>query len=110
MTALEEKGLPAVQFEEYTCFWTGKNMASRPCLLNISLDLRRGALHGVMGKKQSGKSTLLYSILDAIPEFKGLVCKNVRRAVIVEQESKVFPGTILENITFGHGPHSARLD
>ncbi len=86
---------------------------AEPALADISLAARRGETVGIIGGTGAGKSALV----NLIPRFYDASCGNVfvlgkdvrayepkelrSRIGIVEQKSRLFAGTIRENLTFG---------
>jgi energy-coupling factor transporter ATP-binding protein EcfA2 len=53
--------------------------AARPSLQNISLDIPRGQLLGIIGPSKAGKSTLCYLLAGMIPHFyRGMLDGDVR--------------------------------
>lgn len=69
-------------------------------LSDVNLDLKQGDTLIVVGKIGTGKSTLIYSLLDETVKLSGI--QTVRGSVAyVEQEPFIFSATIEENIIFG---------
>ena len=90
-----------------------------PLVQHTSLVLRPGTLTAVHGPNGSGKSTIIYLILglykpdagyllaDGVP-YSELDMSHIRRQIgVVPQDTTLFPGTILENITYGR-PEASR--
>jgi ATP-binding cassette subfamily B protein len=79
----------------------------------ISGRLVAGNCYAVMGRSGSGKSTLADLLLGLLSPQKGALTLNElpftglnmsslrRRVVLVEQQTRIFSGSIRENITFG---------
>ena len=69
-------------------------------LSGINLDLKAGSFLVVVGKIGSGKTSLLYSILEETVHKEGSmdVCGRI---AYVEQEPFIYSATIEENICFG---------
>lgn len=75
---------------------TNKNAVLR----DISLTMIQGELLVVVGKIGSGKTSLLYSLMDETVKKNGQ--HTVRgKVAYVEQEPFIFSGSIEENICFG---------
>jgi len=68
--------------------------------LTISNHIKRGEKIGIVGKIGSGKSSLLLSLLNEVPNTLGKLSFKGDLAY-VEQEPIIFPGTVRENILFG---------
>lgn len=82
---------------------------------NVSFDIRRGEIHGLVGENGAGKSTLIKSIAGAIEMTKGSIYFNselmslkspaeaIEKGIgVVYQEFNLFPNlTVYENIFFG---------
>lgn len=98
-----------IQLENATFSWDFKlsnNADSKfenfdqPILENINLNLKKDSLLLVVGKVGSGKTSLLYSIMEENRLKSGTL--NIKgRIAYVEQEPFIISGTIQENITFG---------
>ncbi len=94
--------------------WFSYENDTRGCLKGISLSIKKGEKVAIVGESGCGKSTLLKILLGMeIPDsgsvyydgkpLRSLNMKSVRRCIgSVFQFSRLFPGTIAENITFGH--------
>ena len=122
----EEKALPRVKlapimrevkFENITFTYPGGTM---PALNDISLTVKKGASVAVVGRNGSGKTTLLALLprfydptagrvtVDGV-DIRNVTRKSLREQVtVVTQDSVIFPGTIAENIAYGH-PLAHRL-
>ena len=70
------------------------------CLREIELEAQAGQFVSIVGKVGSGKSSLLYSILDSMKTVSGSVAINGRVAFI-PQESFLINDTLKNNILFG---------
>ena len=81
---------------------------------NVSLTVRKGQSVAIVGRNGSGKTTLLSLLpryfepdagsisIDGI-DVHELTLKSLRQQIaIVTQDAVVFPGTIAENIAYGH--------
>lgn len=89
--------------------------APGPAIENISFDIRKGEIYGLVGENGAGKSTLIktiagaHSITSGEIFYKGekFVCKNPSDAIekgigVVYQEFNLFPNLMVyENIFFG---------
>jgi subfamily B ATP-binding cassette protein MsbA len=86
----------------------------------VSLRVRRGESVAVVGRNGSGKTTLLALLprfyeptagritIDGV-DLRTVTLRSLRRQVaVVTQDSVMFPGTVAQNIAYGH-PLSARL-
>ena len=71
-----------------------------PVLKDINFNLMPSDLLVVVGKIGSGKTSLLYSILDETVK-KGGTHQVRGRVAFVEQEPFIFSGSIQDNICFG---------
>lgn len=86
----------------------------------VSLTVPRGRCVAVVGRNGSGKTTLLAllprfydpqqgSVLIDGVDLRTVTLRSLRRQIsVVTQDSVIFPGTIAENIAYGH-PLAARL-
>lgn len=88
---------------------------------HVSLKIRRGRVHALLGPSGSGKSTLLYTLnrLREISEGKIYlddtetrllnVLELRRRVGLVMQKAIFFPGTVSDNILYGPRIHGKEL-
>lgn len=84
----------------------------RPVLEGVSLDIRAGEIIGIAGPSGAGKSTLVQLLLRLRPPTTGRYLVNQQpvenialdswfeRTGVVPQESRLFSGTVEENIAF----------
>ena len=85
-----------------------------PALKNVSLTVPRGQSIAIVGRNGSGKTTLLALLprfwdpnsgtvsIDGTP-LRDVTLRSLRQQIsIVTQESIIFPGTIAQNIAYGH--------
>jgi subfamily B ATP-binding cassette protein MsbA len=95
--------------------------ASNPALNDVDLVVPKGRSIAVVGRNGSGKTTLLSLLprfydaqagvitIDGV-DVRSVTLKSLRRQIgIVTQEPVIFPGTIAENIAYGH-PLASRLN
>ncbi|KAG5681565.1 hypothetical protein PVAND_010984 [Polypedilum vanderplanki] len=78
-------------------------------LSDISLEIKRGLLVGVLGHVGSGKSSLLQTILRELPIISGKMHVNGTLS-FASQEPWVFSGSIRQNILFGSEMNKERYD
>jgi ABC-type multidrug transport system fused ATPase/permease subunit len=83
-----------------------------PVLRNVSFDLPRGSMLGIVGPSGSGKSTLVQLLLRLRQPTNGVVLANgqdaqgyrlddwYKRIAFVPQEARLIPGSVAENIRF----------
>lgn len=88
----------------------------QPVVAGISGRLTAGKCYALVGRSGSGKSTLADLILGLLrPQFGDLSLNGVayskmsvysirRKVILVEQETRIFSGTIWENVAFGLSP------
>nr|QUF59457.1 ATP-binding cassette transporter Abcc10 [Brachionus angularis] len=82
-----------------------KKSGNENCLKDISAQIRKGDLIGIIGKVGSGKTTLLHAIMGELEKEDGKIrirpdlCSN--GFAYVGQEVWIQQGTIQENILFG---------
>ncbi len=94
--------------------------ASSAAVVDVDLTVPRGRSVAVVGRNGSGKTTLLAMLprfydpdrgritIDGI-DIRKATLRSLRRQInIVTQDSVIFPGTIAENIAYGH-PLASRL-
>jgi ABC-type bacteriocin/lantibiotic exporter with double-glycine peptidase domain len=93
----------------------------RPLLRNVNLAVRPHTAVAIVGANGSGKSTIINLILGFYRPQRGQLFASdhpyddihivsLRRQIgVVPQDPVLFPGTILENITYGH-PDIPRAD
>jgi len=106
-----------IRFEEVTFSYPN---AQTPALDGISLTVPKGQCLAIVGRNGSGKTTLLnllprfYDpksgriVIDGL-DVRDTTLRSLRRQIsVVTPDSVIFPGTIAENIAYGH-PLAARL-
>src|SRR5437764_13806626 len=96
----------------------GSAKAGHYVLHNISLDVKRGSIVGLLGPNGSGKTTLLRILAGILPPISGGVWiggqpieqltrrQLARRIAIVPQEThSTFDFTVMEMVLMGRYPH-----
>src|SRR6201991_4510376 len=96
--------------------------SSLPAVVDVSLELPRGAMGALIGANGSGKSTLIRLLAGLLEPAKGEVAfnggpvKNLpprdrakRIAYVPQSTSTVFPFTALEVVLTGRSPYSGRF-
>ena len=83
----------------------------KPVLWNVTLDIPRGSLVGLVGPNGAGKSTLLKTVVDMVPRISGQVLifgrpysQSRQRLAYVPQRESVdwdFPATALDVVLMG---------
>jgi subfamily B ATP-binding cassette protein MsbA len=119
--AFGKRNLPAIQreirFDHITFSYAN---ATQPAVDDLSLVVPKGRSVAVVGRNGSGKTTLLALLprfydpqagritIDGI-DTRTVTLRSLRRQIgIVTQDPIIFPGTIAENIAYGH-PLAPRL-
>lgn len=103
---VEESMLPKLKIENGD---VNKDSEFRATLNDISVDIKRGTLVGVVGHVGSGKSSLLQTILRELPIKSGTMIVNGNLS-FAPQEPWVFSGSIRQNILFGSEMHQSRYE
>ncbi len=96
--------------------------AARDSLVGVSLELRAGELHAVLGPNGSGKTTLVRAALGLVPLVAGEVeilgrpahtwsRRDLARVVGVlpQREDNLFPQRVRETVLLGRYPHLSLL-
>ena len=113
--AVRLKKIPAlrsqISFEHLTFTYPG---APAPALVDVSLTVPKGMCVAVVGRNGSGKTTLLALLprfydpdagqvkIDGV-DVRQATLRSLRGQIsLVTQDSVIFPGTIAENIAYGH--------
>lgn len=99
-------------------FGYGRTRDARPVLSNVSLDIERGSVVGLLGPNGSGKTTLLRIMSGVLAPSQGTVLLDdqplsamarrdvARRVAVVAQETRAtFDFTALEMVLMGRYPH-----
>jgi len=83
-----------------------KSFAGEKALSGVSLDIRRGEVHALMGENGAGKSTLMKILAGQLEADSGSVAFHGERGVaMIHQELMTFPDlTVAENICIGREP------
>ncbi|XP_034193261.2 ATP-binding cassette subfamily C member 4 [Osmia lignaria lignaria] len=122
----KERGSVSIVLERVSANWIAKQLP--PSICNVSIKIQSGQLCALIGPVGSGKSSLLYLLLNELPVGAGSLkmhCKPLEQNIgqnnqgqIVEtsnlrisyasQEPWLFSGTIRENILFGQPYDKAR--
>lgn len=106
-----------IVFEDVSFSYANTNAAA---LTDVNLRVPRGAAVAIVGRNGSGKTTLAAMLprffdpksgritIDGV-DIRNATLRSLRRQIgIVTQEAVIFPGTIAENIAYGH-PLASRL-
>ena len=106
-----------VRFENISFTYAG---AETPALADVDLKVSAGESVAIVGRNGSGKTTLAALLprfyepqigrvtIDGV-DIRNVTLSSLRRQIsVVTQDSVVFPGTIAENIAYGH-PHISSL-
>jgi ATP-binding cassette, subfamily B, bacterial MsbA len=107
-----------IRFEQVCFTYPGQKT---PALTDLSLNVPRGSCVAIVGRNGSGKTTLLAMLprfydpqggritLDGIDISKATLRSLRGQISLVTQDSVIFPGTVAQNIAYGH-PLAHRLD
>ena len=99
-----------------------KQFGSSVVLDEVSLEVRKGQIHGLIGQNGAGKSTLVKILAGLYPDHGGDVMVDGRRLVlrhprqsrsegiaVIYQEFSLVPSmTVAENLLLGREPHRLR--
>ncbi|WJX74992.1 ABC transporter C member 13 [Trifolium repens] len=98
----------AVSMQDACCSWSSSDeQALNPALDHVTLSLSKGSFVAVIGEVGSGKSCLLYSILEEMRLDHGSIYSNGSIAY-VPQVPWIISGTVRDNILFGKSYHPER--
>ena len=78
---------------------------SRPALVNVDIEVRKGMLVAIVGPVGSGKSSLLAAILGELPHTSGSVVRGlncVNGVAYAAQQPWILNTTLRENVIFGN--------
>lgn len=105
-TTVEESMLPVLKIVNGD---VNKDKEIKSTLNDVSMEIKRGTLVGVVGHVGSGKSSLLQTILRELSIDSGTM--NVNGSLsFAPQEAWVFSGSIRQNILFGSEMHQSRYE
>ena len=104
-----------VAVADLTCRYAG---APRDALVDVSLDVRSGEFHALLGPNGSGKTTLLRALLGLVRPVRGRAEILGRSAgdwsrrelarvvgVVPQREENLFPQRVHETVLLGRYPH-----
>src|SRR5271169_3449915 len=83
-----------------------KSFAGEKALNGVSLEIRRGEVHALVGENGAGKSTLMKILAGQLEADSGSVeFHGARGVAMIHQELMTFPDlTVAENICMGQEP------
>ncbi len=82
-----------------------KSFAGVPALAGVSLEIRAGEVHALMGENGAGKSTFMKIVAGQLAADSGTVDSSGGRVAMIHQELMPFLDlTVAENITMGREP------
>ena len=105
-----EGRIQAIALHEVACGY----VAGADILSGVNGEFRAGRVYALLGESGSGKSTLADVLLGLLPVARGEIRINGavvsasashalrRRVVLVEQHTRIFTGSIRDNILLGH--------
>ncbi|GFY91522.1 multidrug resistance-associated protein 9 [Actinidia rufa] len=98
-----EAGDAAIELDTGEYAWEKSNSTSKTPIIKITekVNIVRGFKVAICGSVGSGKSSLLYSILDEIPRISGAGIKVYGSKSFVPQKAWIQTGTVRENVLFG---------
>lgn len=101
--------ISSVSVRNLACSYDG----TKAVLKDISGEFRSGRSYGIVGKSGAGKSTLADALIGIIPLSSGQILINDipittidthsirRRIILVEQQTRIFSGSLRDNVTMG---------
>lgn len=96
-------------------------VTEHPVLSEVTVQMRAGRIYALVGRSGSGKSTLSDVLLGLLAPMSGELfigdqpydrinlASLRRKVVLVEQQTRIFSGSVKENIAFGLEPTDAAL-
>ncbi|GFS29526.1 multidrug resistance-associated protein 9 [Actinidia rufa] len=102
-------GDAAIELDTAEYAWEKSNSTSKTPIIKITekVSIVRGFKVAICGSVGSGKSSLLYSILDEIPRISGAGIKVYGSKSFVPQKAWIQTGTVRENVLFGNEMNKA---
>jgi ATP-binding cassette subfamily B protein len=109
--------ISSIELSDVTC----RYKEGADILSGVTGEFHAGRVYAVLGESGAGKSTLADVLLGLLPAASGEVRINGvpipslanqalrRRVVLVEQNTRIFTGSIRENILLGHAATEAEL-
>ncbi|KAL4502280.1 hypothetical protein ABPG72_011867 [Tetrahymena utriculariae] len=92
-----------VKLDNFSAWWNSEG-TGEPVLKDLNIDFYSPKLNAVVGLVGSGKSSLLYSLIQETPAYRGnFLVKGT--CSYSKQEPYIFSGTIRDNILFGKPYH-----
>ncbi|KAL4470182.1 hypothetical protein ABPG74_011793 [Tetrahymena malaccensis] len=99
----EVKSDTQVKLDNFSAWWNSEG-TGEPVLKDLNIDFNQPKLYAVVGLVGSGKSSLLYSLIQETPAYRGnFLVKGT--CSYSKQEPYIFSGTIRDNILFGKPYH-----
>lgn len=104
-----DKPIETISFADVACGYAKNTHV----LTNLAGSFVAGRVYAIVGKSGSGKSTLADTVLGLLPPQLGVIAVNGvsleqiqpeslrKRVVLVEQQTRIFTGTIRDNILLG---------
>lgn len=89
-----------VKLTDFSAWWSYDIKNTNPVIKNLNINLQKGSFNALIGKLGSGKTSLLYSLIQETPMYSGGFEINGSIAYS-GQEPCILEATVKENITFG---------